>query len=165
MRATARRTRDTSWIDKDNQFIDAFSRSRGLREPANSNAELRRLREWLNEPVFAHRSSVRACRVVIYVRTLPAQNPSLIFTTLRTEATQRGWHVGHELHDAIGQAAPQQCPQWLQARKFMHEGFADGVLVKDRNHISSYDDEYRYELHFVAERQCFTALLVPEAAP
>ncbi|MGI5484952.1 hypothetical protein [Streptomyces lavendofoliae] len=151
-------------MDKDTEFIDAFSRSGGRRQPVNPGTGLRLLRERLNEPVFAYRSSVRARRVVVYVRTLPHQDPAPIFAALRTEATQRGWHVGHELHDAIGPAAPQQCPNWLLARKFMHEGFADGVLVQDRTHISRDDDEYRHELRFVAERQCFTALLMPEAA-
>jgi hypothetical protein len=121
---------------------------------------LKRLRERFNEPVFAHRPTKRPPHVVAYVRTVNGVDPAPVFDALGDEASKCGWHVGHRLHDETGLLAPQQCPNWLLARKLMHEGFADGVLVWDRSHISRDDAEYEIELNFVSDRQCFTALVV-----
>ncbi|KOU53983.1 hypothetical protein [Streptomyces sp. WM6378] len=151
-------------MDKDN---DRHWRSaRAPRVPVDPGLFLKRLRNALNEPALTFRSSVRPRRVVTYVRTLPDVDPKPMQALLRVEAARRGWEVRkwHELVDACGPQAPQACEQWLKARKLLHEGFADGVLVLDRSHISRNDPEYEVELRFVHERQCFTALVHPESA-
>ncbi|MEU6932895.1 hypothetical protein AB0A05_27475 [Streptomyces sp. NPDC046374] len=120
----------------------------------------------MNEPVFEHVSRIRPVRrAVLYVRVLPGQDPEPTFVRLRAEAMRRGWQVGQELYDDGGPQAPQQSKSWLRVRKLCHEGFADGVLVHDRAHISKDDMEYVAELQYVSRRMCFTALLIPEAAP
>jgi hypothetical protein len=150
-------------MDRDNEISYMFSSSGAPRVSVSPGLRLKRLRDRLNEPVFTVRPT-RARRVVAYVRTWPGEAPDEAFETLRAEAARRGWKVGHELHDATGPLAPQQSPAWRQTRKLLHEGFADGVLALDRDHISADDHAYELELAFVAERQCFTALLRPEAA-
>ncbi|MGW1887771.1 hypothetical protein [Streptomyces sp. NPDC001970] len=151
-------------MDHDNKFARRFGGS-VPRVGVAPGLRLKRLRDELNAPVFAHRPRTRTQRrVVAYVRTLNGVDPAPVFQVLKQEATKRGWQVGRRLHDKTGPLAPQQSPGWLLARRLMHEGFADGVLVLDRSHISENDAEYEEELHFVADRHCFTALVVPEAA-
>lgn len=163
MRGTARAAQDTTWMDRDNESMRFLGGSATPRVQAAPNLQLKRLRERLNEPVFAHRP-IRPRRVIAYVRTLRGADSAPAFEVLAQEAAKRGWYVGHQFHDDTGPMAPQQSPRWVQARKLMHEGFADGVLVLDRSHISRDDSEYEIELTFVAECQCFTALVVPETA-
>ncbi|MEU6708627.1 hypothetical protein [Streptomyces wuyuanensis] len=151
-------------MDRGNEFTRFSSGSGAPGIPIAPGLRLKRLRDELNSPVFAHRPRARTRRVVAYVRTLKGGDPAPLFQVLEDEASVRGWQVGHRLHDETGPLAPQRSPRWLQARKLMHEGFADGVLVLDRSHISDNDAEYETELNFVADRHCFTALVVPEAA-
>ncbi|MDT0459163.1 hypothetical protein RM550_26180 [Streptomyces sp. DSM 41527] len=148
-------------MDRDNEYL-SYGAPRTSVAP---ELRLKKLRDRLNEPVFAYRPTARPRRVISYVRTRAGEDPTRLFEQLDREAARRGWHVGHRLHDDNGAAAPQQSPDWLRARRLMHEGFADGVLAPDRDHISRDDDQYQAELAFVADSQCFTALVVPEAAP
>ncbi|QDY77423.1 hypothetical protein [Streptomyces qinzhouensis] len=123
---------------------------------------LTRRRTALNQAVFLRPLSTRMPRVISYVRTTPGTDPDPVFTRLRGFARLHDWHVGHELYDTAGDT-PQESIAWQRARRLMHEGFADGVVVPDRSHISGDDRAYLAEIEFVGERQCFTALLVPES--
>ncbi|WP_189765775.1 hypothetical protein [Streptomyces xanthochromogenes] len=158
-------TPDTSWMDVENASSRRYG-SRGPRISLDSGMRLRRLREALNEPAFTFHSKVRPRRVITYVQTTPGVDPKPLQDLLRAEAVRRGWEVRawQELVDRHGPQAPQASEQWRKARKLMHEGFADGVLVLDRSHISPDDAEYEVELWFVHQRQCFTALVNPESA-
>ncbi|MFJ8230676.1 hypothetical protein ACIQ9E_12070 [Streptomyces sp. NPDC094448] len=123
---------------------------------------LTRRRTALNHAVFLRPLSTRVPRVIGYVRTTPGTDPEPVFARLRDYARRQDWHMGHELYDTT-RDTPQESIGWLRARRLLHEGFADGVVVADRSHISDDDRAYLDEIEFIGERQCFTALLVPEA--
>ncbi|MFD7015229.1 hypothetical protein [Streptomyces sp. NPDC059928] len=152
-------------MDIDNAYSRRYGTG-GPRVSLDPGVRLRRLREALNEPALTFRSRVRSRRVITYVRTMPGIDPAPLQELLRAEAKRRGWEVRawQELVDRCGQRAPQASDQWRKARKMLHEGFADGVLVLDRSHISRDDAEYEVELRFVHQRMCFTALVHPESA-
>ncbi|MFD7334901.1 hypothetical protein ACFV98_02710 [Streptomyces violascens] len=78
------------------------------------------------------------------------------------DADRRGWAMTKVFIDPVGTLPPRQRKDWLMARKYVYEGYADGVIVLDRRHISAVEHEYVAELEFVCGRRGFVALVVPE---
>ncbi|MGW7184147.1 hypothetical protein ACWGII_26000 [Streptomyces sp. NPDC054855] len=79
---------------------------------------------------------------------------------------REGYTVRHELTDTRTWAldAPQKRPGWVEARRLLHCGFADGIAAVDRNAISRSDDAYEEEIHWIGQRPGLLLLAVPEAA-
>ncbi|WP_328485946.1 hypothetical protein [Streptomyces zaomyceticus] len=132
---------------------------------------LHQLRRRLNHSGLARAAEgTRAPRVALYVRTFHGEDPAPVFAQLRNEAARRGWAVSRMFHDQLpfGQnanALPDEWPGWVAVRDQIKTGYADGVLVENRHHISSDAPSYITELEYIGHRTCFTWLLHPESDP
>lgn len=156
--------RDTSWMDADNDFDGLLAQQSDAagRRAVPPALRLMRLRQSLNEAAFTHRPG-RTRRVVSFVRAPLDADVAPIFDELDAEAGRRGWTVSRRIRDTSDEA-PQKSPGWLETRKVIYEGFADGVVTPSRDHISADDEKYEHEVRFVCERPGFVVLLMPEAA-
>ncbi|MFE6066672.1 hypothetical protein [Streptomyces sp. NPDC056525] len=144
-------------------------RSKGSAPPVGRR--LHQLRRRLNHNGLTRAAEgTRAPRVVLYVRTFHGEDPSPVFSQLREEAARKGWAVTHLHHDQLpfGQnpnVPPDEWPGWVAARDQIKRGFADGVLVPNRHHISSDVPAYIHELEYIGYRSGFTWLLASESDP
>ncbi|MFJ8301265.1 hypothetical protein ACIQ9R_35940 [Streptomyces sp. NPDC094447] len=66
------------------------------------------------------------------------------------------------IHDDAGQVEPAMSEAWQELVKILGSGSAQGVLAPTYRHISLDPWSYMNALHLVAERRCFTSLLIPE---
>ncbi|MCZ0981823.1 hypothetical protein O1L60_30915 [Streptomyces diastatochromogenes] len=132
---------------------------------------LHQLRRSLNHAGLIRASEgTRSPRVVLYVRTFHGEDPEPLFSQLRQEAAKKNWLVAREHHDQLpfGQKSnmpPMQWPGWVATRDQIRSGFAEGVLVLNRHHISSDVTAYTQELEYIGHRNCFTWLLHSESDP
>ncbi|NML55146.1 hypothetical protein HHL19_35540 [Streptomyces sp. R302] len=120
---------------------------------------LQQLREDLNASAVVRSSGAR---VVLYVKTLPGENPTEHFQRLRAKAAGRGWTVHSAIHDDAGGIEPAMSEAWNELLTILSSGSAQGVLVPTYHHISMDSRSYTNALNLVAERRCFTSLLIPE---
>ncbi|GEB60150.1 hypothetical protein GCM10017674_76330 [Streptomyces gardneri] len=147
----------------------SFVRSQGSAPPAGRR--LLQLRRRLNHNGLTRAAEgTRAPRVVLYVRTFHGEDPGPVFSQLREVTARKGWAVTHLHHDQLpfGQnpnVPPDEWPGWVAARDQIKRGFADGVLVPNRHHISSNATAYIQELEYIGYRNGFTWLLASESDP
>ncbi|MFF0754372.1 hypothetical protein [Streptomyces sp. NPDC004267] len=120
---------------------------------------LQLLREELNASAVVRGSGAR---VVLYVKTLPGEDPTEHFQRLRDKAAGRGWTVHSAIHDDAGGIEPATSEAWRELVTILSSGSAQGVLAPTYRHISMDTWSYANALHLVAERRCFTSLLIPE---
>ncbi|WP_330457463.1 hypothetical protein OIB37_11445 [Streptomyces sp. NBC_00820] len=123
----------------------------------------------------------RPLRVLAYSLVLSRRAaPDDDWDTLQAEAEQCGYAIGVRLHDVavpteqyVYQATstasrgvytpPWQRPGWMEVRRLIRGGFADGVIVLNRHAISSDDNEYHAVIRDLGERcAAFIHLVVPE---
>ncbi|MBK3560408.1 hypothetical protein JHN55_28550 [Streptomyces sp. MBT56] len=109
----------------------------------------------------------------------PRVRPDEDWGTLQAEADQLGYAIAARLHDVAvpltttyfpaSRASqgvytpPWDRPGWREAERQLREGLADGVLVLDRHHISSDDDEYHAVIKHLGEHcRAFLHLVISE---
>ncbi|MFB8140189.1 hypothetical protein [Streptomyces parvus] len=109
----------------------------------------------------------------------PRARPDEDWGTLQAEAEQRGYAIAARLHDVAVPVTttyfPASCasggvytppwdrPGWREAERQLREGLADGVIVLDRYHISSDDDEYHAVIKHLGEHcRAFLHLVISE---
>ncbi|KOX33020.1 hypothetical protein ADL06_09740 [Streptomyces sp. NRRL F-6491] len=102
--------------------------------------------------------------MILYVKTLPGEDPEPHFKRLRDKAAGREWVVRRTIHDDSGEVVPTKSAAWNQLMKDLAGGFARGVLVPTYRHISVDEAYYEDALHRIHEHRCMTSLLVPEPA-
>ncbi|MFE0640140.1 hypothetical protein [Streptomyces sp. NPDC058877] len=120
---------------------------------------LERLRRSLNSDTTGGGAG---SRVVLYVKTLPGEDPEPHFQQLRAKAAGRKWAVRCTIHDDSGEIVPTQSAAWNELMKALAGGFARGVLAPTYRHISVDEAYYETALYGVHKHRCFTSLLVPE---
>lgn len=157
---TAVPSNDTTWTDPE---WDLHAKITGIApgKIPTTGERLRALRQRLNDPVLAERPH-RQRKVAGYLQALPGQATADVEATLRMDADRRGWDMTKVFIDPVGTLPPVRRDEWLLARKYVYEGYADGLVVLDRRHISADEHEYIAELEFVCGRWGFVALVVPE---
>ncbi|GHG06558.1 hypothetical protein ACFFSH_24620 [Streptomyces filamentosus] len=132
---------------------------------------LHQLRRRLNHNGLTRAAEgTRAARVVLYVRTFHGEDPGPVFSQLQDIAARKGWAVAYLHHDQLPfggnpNVPPDEWPGWVAAKNQIKGGFADGVLVPNRHHISTDVAAYIRELEFVGYRNGFTWLLASESEP
>ncbi|MFB6839761.1 hypothetical protein [Streptomyces sp. NPDC056361] len=124
-----------------------------------SKKRLERLRKSLNTDAIISRAGAR---VVLYVKTLPGEDPTPHFEQLRSKARGRGWTVHHEIHDDAGGIQPAKSEAWHELLTILGGGSAQGVLTPSYRHISIDPTYYTNALDEIAEYRCFASLLIPE---
>ncbi|MEU9200445.1 hypothetical protein ACLQ2N_02020 [Streptomyces sp. DT224] len=141
--------------------------------------QLRGLREHFYRQVLDARVD-EPLRVLAYsLVPSPRARPDEDWGTLQAEADQLGYAIAARLHDAAVPVTttyfpassasqgvytpPWDRPGWLEAERQLREGLADGVIVLDRHHISSDDDEYHAVIKHLGEHcQAFLHLVISE---
>ncbi|MEU8539691.1 hypothetical protein AB0C52_06755 [Streptomyces sp. NPDC048717] len=136
--------------------------SPGDRELAAEQFERRRFRMELNAKALEP-ARWQCPDVLLYVKTLPGQDPGALFRSLRNAAERWGWRVTDEVHDDTGIVDPQHPDsRWRSVEARLRHAEADGVLAVHERHISMDPYWYRRALTRVAGSGRFTALLYPE---
>ncbi|MFF3159321.1 hypothetical protein [Streptomyces sp. NPDC057910] len=148
-------------MDRDNASHAEITGIRGQQPTAGEL--LFRKRQRMNDMALAGRACRRR-RVAGYVQVTFGEAAADVEQMLRMEAMRRGWHMTRVFVDPAGTLPPMQRKDWLMVRRYVHEGFADGVIVLNRRHISPDADEYLAQLTFLCGRPAFVALVVPETA-
>ncbi|MFI6055889.1 hypothetical protein ACIBCO_38165 [Streptomyces violascens] len=159
MSPSTARAADTSRMDEKNEFRAEITGIRGQR--LRVGEALYRKRQRLNEPVLAERPG-RPRRVAGYVLVTFGEATADVEQMLRMEADRRGWHMTRVFVDPASALPLDQRDHWQAARDYVLRGFADGLIVLHRRHISADDDEYVAELETVCGRRAFVTLVVPE---
>ncbi|MER6256278.1 recombinase family protein [Streptomyces sp. NPDC001584] len=155
------------WMDRDNAayaWHSWFSGDEGLRVAADPHRRLMYLRQnMLTEATHALRRNGRTPRVALYVCTRSsAPDAEQQFARLRAVAVRRAMRVGAEFTDGHGPSAVEQRTGLLKALDQVRQGFVDGILCPDFEHISPHLDEYERVLRTTAQRRWFVALGAPE---
>ncbi|MEU3240597.1 hypothetical protein ACFYNH_26655 [Streptomyces anthocyanicus] len=119
-------------------------------------------------------------RVLVYsLVPSPRARPDEDWGTLQAEADQLGYAIAARLHDVAVPVSttylpassasqgvytpPWDRPGWREAERQLREGLADGVIVLDRHHISSNDDEYHVVIKHLGEHcRAFLHLVISE---
>ncbi|MFE4592254.1 hypothetical protein [Streptomyces laurentii] len=134
----------------------------GERELVAEQYERRRFRMELNAKAVEP-ARWQGPDVLLYVKTLPDQDPGGHFHGLRGAAERWGWRVVGEVHDGAGIVDPQHPDSlWRFVETRLRLAEADGVLTVHERHISMDPFWYRRALTRVAGSGRFTALLYPE---
>ncbi|MCX5174228.1 recombinase family protein [Streptomyces virginiae] len=134
----------------------------GLRVAADPHRRLMYLRQnMLHEATHALRRNGRTPRVALYVCTR-SSDPEEQFALLRAVAVRRAMRVGAEFTDGHRPIAVEQRTGLLNALAQVRQGYVDGILCPDFEHISPHLDEYERVLRTTAQRRWFVALRDPE---
>ncbi|MFC9280194.1 hypothetical protein [Streptomyces collinus] len=152
-----------TWMDKDNE-VQEWMRGRTARPAACRGLYLKRRREQGNAVAFETPVS-RKRRIIAYALTEADGQVDHTMTSVRQLITQHGYDVVHELVDINATHKPLARPGWLEARRLVSTGFADGIAVLNRDAVSVRDDEYEQELRWLGDRPALLLLVIPEAAP
>ncbi|MDR3080280.1 MAG: hypothetical protein LBV60_05000 [Streptomyces sp.] len=99
-------------------------------------------------------------QVLLYVKTLPGEDPSPHFRSLRAAAARSGLTVVGEVYDDAGRVDPFHSEsQWPSVEKRLRNCEAHGVLVVSERHVSMDSFRCRAALDRVDAVGAFTALL------
>ncbi|WP_327733415.1 recombinase family protein [Streptomyces nojiriensis] len=157
------------WMDRHNAayaWNSWYSGGEGQRVTADPHRRLMYLRQnMLTEATHALRRNGRTPRVALYVCTRSsAPDTEEQFALLRAVAVRRAMRVGAEFTDGQGPSAVEQRTGLLKALTKVRQGYVDGILCPDFEHISPHLDEYERVLRTTAQRRWFVALGSPETA-
>ncbi|MER6075995.1 hypothetical protein ABT187_46110 [Streptomyces sp. NPDC001817] len=156
-------TAQTSWMDRDNE-VQAWMRGLTMRPAVNRGLYLKRRREQGNAVAIETPVS-RKRRIIAYALTEAGGQIDHTMASVRHLITQHGYDVAHEVTDVHAPHAPLARPGWLEARRLVATGFADGIAVLNREAVSVRDDEYEEELRWLGDRPALLLLVIHEAAP
>lgn len=122
---------------------------------------LRRLRDSYN----AHINELfpRARCLVAYLVTAPGADASEELTKLRELAEDRGHFIGREVRDTLT-CEPDERPGWLEVRRLIYCGFADGVVAPNQESVTKKFDLYEDQVRWFGERNALFLLDMQEAA-
>ncbi len=161
--STARKRPDTSWTDEAHERERRFTSSR---PSANRGLYLQRLRTTNNRTALENcPRPERQRRIVAYALNHIGGSADDDLSTVRRLIEKKDYAVAHELTDTYAPHSPCTRPDYVEARRLVWCGFADGIAVVDRQAISTIDDEYEDELRWYAERPALVLLHTHEAAP
>ncbi|MFF8867891.1 hypothetical protein ACF08B_38285 [Streptomyces sp. NPDC015139] len=150
-------------MDRDNE-VDEWMRGRSMRPAAHRGLYLKRRREQGNAVAIETPVS-RKRRVIAYALTEAGGQVDHTMISVRHLITRHGYDVVHELTDVHAPYKPSARPGWLEARRLVSTGFADGIAVLNREAVSVRDDEYEEELSWLGDRPALLLLVIHEAAP
>ncbi|MEV0530074.1 hypothetical protein AB0I66_42380 [Streptomyces sp. NPDC050439] len=161
-------------MDRDNEVRPWVPGSRPAQPPARRGLFLQRLREDYNAAALEHLPQPpRQRRIIAYALTGPTGTADQGLALVRALIEREGHAVAYELTDSAQQPiwvngrrsqAPQLRPNWVDARRLVYCGFADGIAVVDRFAVSQNDDEYEEEIHWIGQRPGLLLIAGPEAA-
>ncbi|MFJ2819357.1 MULTISPECIES: hypothetical protein [unclassified Streptomyces] len=154
----------TDWMDRDNDFERLFHPDVPRISP-DRNVQLMKLRrEQMARRLETLRTCGRVPRVVLYARTLNGQSPHRSLAAAREFTERMEWQVGREapFTDCRSLAAPEERFGWLQVKRYVKSGFADGAVVLTRAAVSTGLDEYETDLSWFAMHGGFIALVHAE---
>ncbi|MCC2275445.1 hypothetical protein LKL35_08420 [Streptomyces sp. ET3-23] len=154
----------TDWMDRENQ-ADRRYRPDILHVAPDRNVRLMKLRrEQMERRLEALRICGRVPRIALYARTVNGQGPDRSLAAAGEFAARMGWQVGRDqtFTDCISLRALEDRYGWLQIRKHVTSGFADGVVALTRAAISPQLGEYETELNWLAMHSGFIALVHAE---
>ncbi|MEU6756011.1 hypothetical protein [Streptomyces sp. NPDC046685] len=111
------------------------------------------VREEFNDLAMARvRLGDGARRLVAYALIRPGESSALALAEARRFAEREGHQVVRELADATGPLDPARRPGYLEARRLILGGYAEGLVVRTRHDISTVEDEYEREIRDLGER-------------
>ncbi|WP_435279751.1 hypothetical protein [Streptomyces sp. 1222.5] len=155
-------TAQTSWVDRDNEEQE-WMRGRTMRPPVHRGLYLKRRRKQGNAVAIETPVS-RTRRIIAYALTDAGGQVDHTMASVRHLITRHGYDVVHELIDVHTPHEPLARPGWLEARRLVSTGFADGIAVLNREAVSVRDDEYEEELRWLGDRPALLLLVIHEAA-
>ncbi|MER6432123.1 hypothetical protein ABT272_31030 [Streptomyces sp900105245] len=150
-------------MDKDNE-IQEWMRGRTRRPAVRRGLYLMRRREQGNAVAIETPVS-RKRRIIAYALIEAGGQVDHTMTSVRQLITRHGYDVVHELVDVNAAHTPLARPGWLEARRLVGTGFADGIAAMNREAVSVRDDQYEEELRWLGDRPALLLLVIPEAAP
>ncbi|MEW1639832.1 hypothetical protein AB0469_37945 [Streptomyces sp. NPDC093801] len=132
--------------------------------PARSRVEvLGELREEFNAASTARvRLGDGARRLVAYAFVAPGESPVVALAAARRYAEREGHRVIREFADATGPLDPRRRPGYLEARRLVSAGYAEGLVVRSMQDISIDLDEYELEIRDLGEKSALVLLERPE---
>jgi hypothetical protein len=136
------------------------------RPPVYRGLYLQRLRETYNGAALDHLPTPRRQRrVIAYALTEPGGTADRGLAVARALIESQEHAIAYELTDSLTPyASPHQRPGWIEARRLVYCGFADGIAVVNRLAVSRRDDEYEDEIRWIGQRPGLLLVAEPEAA-
>ncbi|KOU62123.1 hypothetical protein [Streptomyces sp. IGB124] len=101
-------------------------------------------------------------RLVAYAAVRPGESTVVALATARRFAEREGHQVVREIADATGPLAPCRRPGYLEARRLVLGGYAEGLVVPSMAHISGMAEEYEEQIRDLGERFALMLLANPE---
>ncbi|MFG2972397.1 hypothetical protein ACGFYY_05245 [Streptomyces sp. NPDC048331] len=101
-------------------------------------------------------------RLVAYALVAPGESPVVALAAARRFAEREGHQVVRELADAMGPLDPSRRPGYLEARRLVLAGYAEGLVVRAMGDISAETDVYEREIRDLGERFALVLLARPE---
>ncbi|MCY0940181.1 MULTISPECIES: hypothetical protein [Streptomyces] len=101
-------------------------------------------------------------RLVAYALVAPGESPVVALASARRYAEREGHQMVREVADATGPLDPCRRPGYLEARRLVMGGYAEGLVVRAMCDISAEPDEYEREIRDLGERCALVLLARPE---
>ncbi|MFG2483408.1 hypothetical protein ACGFSI_11705 [Streptomyces virginiae] len=101
-------------------------------------------------------------RLVAYALVAPGESPVPTLASARRYAEREGHQVVREIADATGPLDPCRRPGYLEARRLVMAGYAEGLVVQAMRDISAEPDAYEREIRDMGERYALVLLARPE---
>lgn len=101
-------------------------------------------------------------RLVAYALVAPGESPVVALAAARRFAEREGHQVVREVADAMGPLDPCRRPGYLEARRLVMGGYAEGLVVRAMGDISTETDAYEREIRDLGERYALVLLARPE---
>ncbi|MFG2415115.1 hypothetical protein [Streptomyces goshikiensis] len=142
---------------------------RSLDRPAGDQVRQREqvlgeIREGFNAEATARvRLGDGSRRLVAYALVAPGESPMVALASARRYAEREGHQVVREVADATGPLDPCRRPGYLEVRRLVMGGYAEGLVVGAMSDISAEPDEYEREIRDLGERYVLVLLARPEA--
>ncbi|QDN54120.1 hypothetical protein [Streptomyces sp. S1D4-20] len=116
----------------------------------------------LRRRVNADASATRAVTVyvVLYAVTDPGGSPRDHLAGPQALAHARGYMVHARLCDTAGGIRPG----WATAQRAIAEGRAHGIIASSRSAVGGSDQQYEFDLHWLARHRAALWLVRPEPA-
>ncbi|MGW3199227.1 hypothetical protein ACWDBD_32610 [Streptomyces sp. NPDC001118] len=113
--------------------------------------------------VFALERVTRQRRIIAYARIGAGGRADNELAAVRRLIEEHGHVVLGEVADVSAPHAPLSRDGWIEARRLVHAGLADGIAVLNRDAVSIRDQEYEDELLWLGERPALLLLVISEA--
>lgn len=101
-------------------------------------------------------------RLVAYAAVGPGESTVVALAAARRFAEREGHQVVREIADGTGPLDPCRRPGYLEVRRLVLGGYADGLVVPSMSHISDVEEEYEEQIRDLGERFALVLLADPE---